>query len=133
MTEPWDLLSASSVAVLGTVGSDGRPHQVPVTFAIDGDRLVTMIDWKPKSGRRLQRLVNIEADPRVSLLANHYEDDWSCLWWVRVDGEALLFTEGAEWESAQAALIAKYTQYAAMPPVGEAIVILPTRASSWSA
>lgn len=133
MTDPWDRLARSRVAVLGTVGPAGRPHQVPVTFAVDGDRLVTMIDWKPKSSRRLQRLANIEADPKVSLLVHHYDDDWSLLWWVRVDGVARLYTTGPEWESARAALVAKYPQYAARPPDGEAIVITPASLRSWKA
>ncbi len=132
MSDAWELLTSARVAVLGTIGPGGRTHQVPVTFAVDEGRLVTMIDWKPKSGRRLQRLSNIEADPSVSLLAHHYEDDWTRLWWVRVVGEARVVSDGPEWESARTALAAKYFQYARNAPEGEAIVITPTRLRSWS-
>ncbi len=133
MNDPWDLLARAPVAALGTVGPNGWPHQVPVTFAVEDGRIVTMVDWKPKTGRRLQRLVNIEANPHVSLMAHHYEDDWARLWWVRVDGDARVVTDGPEWEAAQAALVAKYPQYATQAPAGEAVIITPTQIRFWPA
>src|SRR5579875_2336954 len=75
--------------VLATVSSDGSPHLVPICSVIIGQCVYFAIDEiKPKATQRLVRLGNIEAEPRVSVLASHYEDDWSRLWWVRVDGVA---------------------------------------------
>ena len=76
------------VARLGTVRTDGTPHLVPVTFAVDDDVIYTAVDAKPKRTTRLQRLQNLAAQPRCTLLVDHYEDDWSGLWWVRADGDA---------------------------------------------
>ena len=81
-------INGSMVARLATVGSDGRPHIVPITFALDDDTIYFAIDFKPKKTAELQRLRNIEANPSVSVLVDHYEDDWSKLWWVRADGSA---------------------------------------------
>jgi PPOX class probable F420-dependent enzyme len=79
----------ASSAVLGTVDLDRGIHLVPVVFTTVGDdRIVIAVDSKPKSSRRLRRLANIEADPRVSLLVDEYDDNWTRLWWVRVDGRA---------------------------------------------
>lgn len=133
MIDPWELLARAQVAALGTVGPKGWPHQVPVTFAVGDGRIVTMVDWKPKTGRRLQRLANIEANSHVSLMAHHYEDDWARLWWVRVDGEARVVTDGPEWEAAQAALVAKYGQYRERPPDGPVIAITPGKIVAWAA
>lgn len=82
-------LVESSSAVFGTVDSDRGVHLVPVVFTVVGDdRIVIAVDSKPKRSRQLRRLANIEADPRVSLLVDEYDDDWRRLWWVRVDGRA---------------------------------------------
>ncbi|MCA1674649.1 MAG: TIGR03668 family PPOX class F420-dependent oxidoreductase, partial [Actinobacteria bacterium] len=82
------------VARLATVRPDGLPHVVPVTFALDHDTLVTAIDQKPKTTTSLQRLKNIEAHPFASVIIDHYEDDWSRLWWVRGDGTARVVPQG---------------------------------------
>jgi PPOX class probable F420-dependent enzyme len=74
------------VARLATTGPAARPHLVPVTFALDGDRIYTVVDAKPKATMNLRRLRNIRADPRVAVLADHYEDDWSRLWWAGPTG-----------------------------------------------
>ncbi len=82
-------LAQSRSAVLGTVDRDRGVHLVPVVFTVVGDdRIVIAVDSKRKRSRRLRRLVNIEADPQVSLLVDEYDDDWRRLWWVRVDGSA---------------------------------------------
>ena len=80
--------AASRVARLATVRPDGSPHLVPVVFALDGATIAFAVDDKPKSTRELQRLANIRADPRVSILVDHYDEDWAAVWWVRVDGRA---------------------------------------------
>ena len=116
---------------LSTVRSNGSPHIVPVTYALAGNSVVTMIDHKPKTTDRLQRLINIERNPIATLMADHYSEDWTMLWWVRVDGEASIHVEDQVWEESAAALIAKYEQYAENPPRGPAVVISVERVTSW--
>ena len=127
------LLAAARVGRLATVRPDGGPHVVVCCFALERDRVWTAIDAKPKSGARLQRLENIRANPRTSLLVDHYEEDWERLWWVRADGTAEVLREGNEEERAIAALIAKYEQYARSPPGGPVIAIAIERLTGWSA
>ncbi|KAB8187548.1 TIGR03668 family PPOX class F420-dependent oxidoreductase [Nonomuraea phyllanthi] len=120
------------VARLATASRDGTPHLVPVTFAVAGDRVVIAIDHKPKTTTALRRLRNIRENPHVSLLADHYEDDWAQLWWVRADGLARVVEEGPEREPAIDALAAKYGQYREHRPAGPVIVVDVTRWSGWS-
>lgn len=128
-------LASSRVARLATVDAAGRPHIVPLVFAIndEGDRIYSAVDYKPKRTRQLKRLDNIAANPRVAVLADHYEDDWSRLWWVRVDGTAAVIETGPLWEHAIAALADKYPQYRGHPPDGSAIVIAIDRITGWTA
>jgi PPOX class probable F420-dependent enzyme len=126
-------LSAARVGRLATVRPDGRPHLVACCFAVHGDRLWTAVDAKPKASQRLQRLANVRAHPRASLLVDHYEEDWDALWWVRVDGPAAVLEDGDEHAAALAALIAKYRQYTAAAPRGPVIAIEVERWSGWSA
>ena len=126
------LLAAARVGRLATVRPDGGPHVVVCCFALEGNRVWTAIDAKPKSGARLQRLENIRANPRASLLVDHYEEDWEALWWVRVDGTAEVLQEGNEEERAIAALTAKYEQYARSPPGGPVIALTVERVTGWS-
>ena len=93
----------------------------------------TAVDAKPKATSRLQRLANVRAHPRASLLVDHYEEDWDALWWVRVDGAAAVLEDGAEHEEAVAALVAKYRQYTTAVPRGAVIAIAIERWSGWSA
>lgn len=124
-------LAAARVARLATTG-EGGPHLVPITFVLEGGQLYSAVDdVKPKSGKRLRRLVNIAADPRVAVLVDHYEDDWSGLWWIRLDGLARVIPAGGERESALRALAAKYPQYRDTPPTGPVIAVRPLRWSSW--
>lgn len=119
--------------VLGTTGRDGRPHLIPVTFALTRDHLVTAVDWKPKSGRKLQRIANLERDPRATLLIHHYSDVWEDLWWVRVDAIARIHESGVARDEAIAALAAKYPQYRERPPGGAVIAMRPENVVSWAA
>ena len=121
------------MAHLGTRTPDGAPHLVPVTFALDGERIVTAVDAKPKRGGRLRRLENIAADPRVSLLVGHYDEDWARLWWVRADGRAWLAEGGAELERAFELLRARYRQYQSVELIGPAVWIDVERWTGWSA
>jgi len=116
------------VARLATVGREGRPHVVPICFAIEGDMLYTAIDDKPKRTRRLRRLENIEADPRVEVLIDHYEDDWSRLWWVRLRGTARIVDD----PRALQLLAAKYPQYRERPPAGPVIAVSIEEWSEWT-
>jgi len=125
--------AAAPVARLGTVGADGRPHLVPCCFALAGDTAYSVVDHKPKRSAALRRLDNIAANPAVCLLVDHYEDDWSALWWVRFDGLARVVTDGPEHTSAVARLCAKYEQYRATPPSGAVVAIDITAHRSWSA
>jgi PPOX class probable F420-dependent enzyme len=126
-------LSAAQVGRLATVHPDGRPHVVACCFAVQGDHLWTAVDAKPKSTTRLQRLDNVRAHPWASLLVDHYEGDWDELWWVRADGAATVLVEGVEHKAALAALVAKYAQYVAAPPVGPVIRVVVERWRGWSA
>lgn len=121
------------VARLATVGASGLPHLVPITFALLGpDTLVTAVDDKPKRTRALQRLANLAAHPQVCVLADHYEEDWRCLWWARADGTARI-EETAREPDALSALTARYPQYAERRPAGPLILIAVDRWSGWTA
>ena len=88
--------ATESVAHMASSGPDGKPHVVPITFAIDGKLLYFAVDAKPKRTTDLKRLRNIAANPAVSILMDHYENDWEKLWWVRLDGRARIVTEHDE-------------------------------------
>lgn len=125
--------AAAPVARMATVRPDGRPHVVPIVFAVDGEVIYTAVDGKPKSTPRLQRLANIAADPRVSIVADHYDDDWSQLWWVRADGVARVVSDGPECLRGVAQLRAKYPQYAQVSVDGPVIAVAVEKWSSWPA
>ena len=121
------------VARLATVGRDGWPHIVPITFALDDDTIYFAVDFKPKKTADLQRLRNIEANPAVAVLIDHYEEDWTKLWWVRVDGSARIVIDGSEFDRAIAFLTERYAQYRSARPEGPAVVITIERMTGWSA
>jgi len=107
---------------------------VPVTFALAGDTVVTAVDHKPKSTTALQRLANIAADPRVTLLVDHYDEDWQQLWWVRLDGTARVTSQDdAERAACLELLAAKYPDYRNRPPAGPLVVIRVQTVVCWSA
>jgi PPOX class probable F420-dependent enzyme len=126
-------ISSAMVARLATVGRDGRPHIVPITFALGDDALYFAVDFKPKKTADLQRLRNIEANPAVSVLVDHYEDDWTKLWWVRVDGSARIVIDGTGFDLAIAMLTERYAQYRSARPAGPAVVVTIERMTGWSA
>ncbi|MEU6705987.1 TIGR03668 family PPOX class F420-dependent oxidoreductase [Streptomyces wuyuanensis] len=134
--EARERFAAARVARLATAGTAAGPHLVPVVFALDGDTVMTAVDHKPKRTTRLRRLANIEADPAVCLLADHYEEDWNRLWWVRADGEARVLPAAGrspEAERCTALLTAKYEQYAGRPPAGPVVLVDVVRWSGWRA
>lgn len=122
--------ATARVARLATVRSSGAPHLVPVTFALDGDRIVSAIDAKPKRTRRLARLDNIAHEPRACLLVDGWSEDWSQLWWARADGTASVCDID---ERAVRLLQARYPQYADEPPAGPVVVVEVEHWSGWSA
>jgi PPOX class probable F420-dependent enzyme len=122
------------VARLATVGADGRPHLVPIVFAVVDDTVYSVVDAKPKRTTRLRRLANIEANPKVSVLVDHYEDDWSRLWWVRADGTARIVPLSSdEGRLALQRLTQRYPQYRVTVPPGPVIAIDVNRWVSWPA
>lgn len=131
-------------ATLATADEAGRPHLVPVVFALDGgeaerprDVAVFAVDHKPKRSQRLKRLSNIRANPAVALLADSYDEDWERLWWVRADGTARVLPAPGSCTAAAryAGLLArKYPrQYGSAPPHGPVVEIAVTRWSGWRA
>jgi PPOX class probable F420-dependent enzyme len=131
------LAEPAPFAVLATHGEGRRLDLVPCCFAVDTStgrpELVTAVDHKPKRHRRLARLANIDRDPNVTVLVDHRDaDDWSQLWWVRVQGRARVVEDGPEHEAAVAALCAKYPQYRVEPPAGAVIRVAPDRWTGWS-
>lgn len=132
--EPKASFGRARVARLATVAPGGLPHLVPVVFAVaadNGDVVYTAVDAKPKTTRRLRRLANIDSNPGVSLLVDHYADDWTQLWWVRVDGVATVHTDGDALELGRLLLRAKYPQYQSVSLDGPVIEVAVRRWSSW--
>jgi PPOX class probable F420-dependent enzyme len=125
--------SQARVARLATVDSKNNPHLVPICFAVDGDTVYSAVDAKPKTTPDLKRLRNIAAHPDVTLLVDHYEDDWTMVWWVRVDGNATVADDGPERDRGVEALAGKYEQYRDAPAnLGRMVVIRPTKWTSWA-
>ena len=132
--DPKADFTRSPVARLATVAPGGLPHLVPVVFAVAADNrdvVYTAVDAKPKTTRRLRRLANIDANPRVSLLVDHYADDWTQLWWVRADGLATVHTDGDAVDLGRRLLRAKYPQYQSVSLDGPVIEVAVQRWSSW--
>jgi len=121
------------LASTATAPTAARPHVVPVTFAVYGERIVTAIDAKPKTTRKLQRLRNIAVNPHVAVLADRYEDDWARLWWVRADGRASILDDPAEMAEPIRLLAERYAQYRDRPPTGPVICIAVDRWTGWAA
>src|SRR5207247_7029208 len=125
-------IADAKVARLATVGAGGKPHVVPISFAVDGETIYFAVDAKPKRTTDLQRLRNIAANPSVSVLVDHYEDDWTRLWWVRVDGTARVLSGGPDIDRAIDLLVRKYDQYRTARPQGPVTAISINRISGWS-
>jgi PPOX class probable F420-dependent enzyme len=131
--DPKAMFIRSPVARLATATGDGVPHLVPVVFAVQGDVIYTAIDAKPKTTQRLRRLANIDSNPRVSLLVDHYGEDWATLWWVRADGAATIHGDGEPMRTGYALLRDKYAQYESVALDGPVIAVAVSRWSGWHA
>jgi PPOX class probable F420-dependent enzyme len=128
------LLATARSARLATLRPDGGPHLVPICFALDGDTMYSAVDHKRKRSVVLQRLANIEADPRVCVLADHYDEDWTRLWWARADGLArIVAVDEPEHARAVELLLDRYPQYRDAPALGTAIAVEITRWTGWEA
>jgi PPOX class probable F420-dependent enzyme len=127
------LVSSAPIGRLATVRGDGRPHVVPICFVIIDDVVYTAVDDKPKRSPQLQRVRNVKATGSASLLIDEYDDDWSRLWWVRLDGRARLVDNIAETERAIRSLTNKYQQYRSQPPTGPVLALEVERWVGWSA
>ena len=119
------------MARLATVDARGRPHIVPVTFAMHGDTVYSVTDAKPKRTTALRRYDNVRANPAVALLVDHYEDNWTRLWWVRADGVARIL--GAETAEAKRAIELLAERYPQQRATGEVLAVDVERWSGWTA
>lgn len=133
MSDARNLFAGAPVAALSTADDNGIPHLVPVVFAVEGDTVYTAVDAKRKSTQRLRRLANIAVNPRVSLLVDHYTDDWSQLWWVRADGTAAVHHDGEQMAIGYGLLRAKYAQYERTALDGPVVAITVSHWASWHA
>jgi PPOX class probable F420-dependent enzyme len=132
-TKMRELVAAARVGRLATIDANGRPHLVPICFALAGDVLYSAVDEKPKRSRRLQRLANVRAHPDVAVLVDYYEEDWTRLWWVRLRGKGRVVDHGPGLEAALRLLRAKYEQYREQPPAGPVLAIEIDEWRGWSA
>ncbi len=130
------LLGSARVAHLATADQYARPHVVPIVFVLDGDHLYFPLDRKPKredDWHMLRRVRNIETNGRVSIVVDHYDEDWTKLAWVLLEGVATILETGDEREAAAAGLTAKYPQYQGGGLDGRPIVrVVIERAVQWS-
>lgn len=124
------LLDRVRRGVMSTVDPDGSAHSVPVVFALTGDEIISPIDHKPKTGVVMRRVRNLERDDRVTLLLDHYDEEWTRLAWLMVRGHATV--EASASEDLMRALNARYDQYAPDERHDALIRIRPTRLSWWS-
>jgi PPOX class probable F420-dependent enzyme len=124
--------ASSAVARLATVRPDGAPHVVPLVFALVESTVYSAVDAKPKRTSALQRLANVRVEPRCALLVDHYEDDWSRLWWVRADGTAAVVDQPPAAHPGLAALAERHPQYREQPPAGPLLVVTVQQWSGWS-
>lgn len=133
--EQTAFLERERVARLATVDKRGQPHVLPICFALVDGVIYTPVDEKPKRGdpAALRRIRNILANPRVCLVVDHYEEDWSRLAWLQVRGTAALVSDAAEHARAIAALRARYPQYRTMDLESRPMIrLMPARVVAWA-
>ncbi len=118
---------------MATTDPDGRPHLVPIVFALEGETLYSAVDRKPKRFSKLRRIENARARPEVTILVDHYEEEWGSLWWIRLRGRARVLDDGEERERALALLQEKYPQYRTEPPDGPVLAVDVTEIREWRA
>ncbi len=127
-------VAGARVGRMATLRPDGTARLVPITFVLlDGLICLAVDDVKPKRSPRLARLDDVRRDPRAAVLVDSYAEDWTQLWWVRIDGTAEVHEAGESAASARVALAGKYPQYAAHPPTGPVLALTPTHWTGWTA
>jgi PPOX class probable F420-dependent enzyme len=126
-------LTSARIARLATTDPDGRPHLVPIVFAFEGDTLYSAVDRKPKRSTKLRRIENARVRPDVTILVDHYDEDWQQLWWIRLRGRARVLDDGNERAHALVLLQEKYPQYRSRPPDGPVLAVDIADVRSWSA
>lgn len=137
------IINKARVARLATVDSEGKPHLVPVVFVYDGEHYYIPIDkktkQKPSEPEKLKRVKNIQANPNIALLIDEYNEDWTKLYFVMVQGRALLISNKKEerenelllLEKAHKLLSEKYHHYQKIG-IGEyVIMIYPQKIITW--
>jgi PPOX class probable F420-dependent enzyme len=127
-SEIQSIVADARRATLGTLDSRGRPHLVPISFALRSGEIVSAIDHKPKTTSSLGRVANLKRDPNVTVLIDRYDEQWIRLGWVMVRGLARMDAPG----SATGALAARYPQYRSFPPEGQVIAIAPVAITWWT-
>jgi PPOX class probable F420-dependent enzyme len=121
--------ATARVAHLATADAGGRPHLVPIVFALDGETIYSAVDAKPKRTTSLRRLAHVRENPAVAVLVDHYEEDWDRIWWARADGRGqVLDGDEPEARRAIASLAERYPQQRA---VGEVLAVEVERWSGW--
>jgi PPOX class probable F420-dependent enzyme len=126
-------VAEARVGRLATIDPDGRAHLVPFCFALVGGVLYSAVDQKPKRSRDLRRLRNLRERPWATVLVDHYEEDWTRLWWARLRGAARILEDGEEARRALAALAEKYPQYRREPPAGPVVALDVAEWRAWEA
>ena len=129
-----EFLEMARVGRLATVGGDGRPLVVPICYALEDQRIYSAVDAKPKRTRELRRLRNIAENPLISLVVDEYDEDWTRLRYVIVEGHADVLTGGDEFSRAIDRLVAKYPQYRSLTlsrDAGAVVRITPDRVLAW--
>jgi PPOX class probable F420-dependent enzyme len=121
------ILEDARRAALSTVDRHGKPHVVPVCFAIRGAEIISAIDHKPKAGTVMARVRHLESDPHATLMADRWDEDWTKVGWTMVRGVARV-----EPPTDVEALNARYPQYADMPDHDALIVLRPERVLWWT-
>lgn len=125
--------AAARVARLATADAAGRPHLVPIVFAVAGDTIYSAVDAKPKRSTALRRLANVRVNPAVALLVDHYDDDWTTLWWVRAEGRGwVLDPQDAQARRGVELLARRYPQHRFQPPSGPVLAVEVERWSGWT-
>ena len=94
-----------------------------VTFAVEGDAIFTAVDRKPKPAPNLNRLRNVGENPWVTVLADHYSDDWDTQWWVRADGKAAILADQRQMAAPLRLPADRYRQSRQAPPTGPALAV----------
>ncbi len=105
---------------------------MPIVFALEGDTLYSAVDRKPKRSLRLRRIENARVRPDVTILVDHYDEDWGRLWWIRLRGRARVLDQGEERERALTLLTKKYPQYRSEPPPGPVLAVDVTDVREWA-